>query len=228
MRRSATVIAPYFAAMAAASSALPIGLSLRARVAAIGRDAEAAMLLNTAGSNTHKGAIWVLGLLVTATIQSNDLRAESIARNAGTLSHFPDRAQPQAVSHGDLVRNRYGAKGARGEADAGFPHILEVGLPALQVARIQGCTETESRLTSLLSIMAHLEDTCVLYRGGQEGLLIVMEGSRAVLNAGGPGVQPALRFCIASIANSSADVSHPAAVRIYLQQRSSWMHWNAA
>jgi triphosphoribosyl-dephospho-CoA synthase len=187
MRRSATVIAPFFAAMAAASSALPIGLSLRAKVAAIGRDAEGAMLRNTAGSNTHKGAIWVLGLLLTVTNHSDDLRAESIARNAGMLSRFPDRAQPQAVSHGDLVRNRYGTMGARGEARAGFPHILEVGLPALRAARRRGCTETHSRLTSLLSIMAHLEDTCVLYRSGQQGLAIVMECSRAVLNAGGPG-----------------------------------------
>lgn len=186
MRRSATVIAPYFAAMATASSSLPIGMSLRAKVAAIGRDAEAAMLGNTAGSNTHKGAIWVLGLLVTAAVQSDYPVAESIARNAGVLATFPDRAQPQAVSHGDMVRNRYGVSGARGEAYAGFPHVLEVGLPALRGARKRGRTETQSRLTSLLSIMAQLEDTCVLYRGGQEGLAIVMEGSRAVLSAGGP------------------------------------------
>lgn len=187
MRRSATVIAPYFAAMALTSSVLPICLSLRAKVAAIGRGAEAAMLRNTAGSNTHKGAIWVLGLMVTAASQSDDVRAESIASNAGMLSRLPDRAQPQAVSHGDQVRNRYGATGARGEAYAGFPHILEFGLPALRDARRRGCSETQSRLTSLLSIMAQLNDTCVLYRGGLEGLAIVMDGSRAVLNAGGPG-----------------------------------------
>lgn len=187
MRLSAAVIAPYFAAMAEASSALPIGLLLRAKAAAIGRDAEAAMLRNTEGSNTHKGAIWVLGLLVTAARQTDDPRPESIAAVARLLAQLPDRARPHAVSHGDLVRSRYGAMGARGEAYAGFPHVVDVGLPALRGSRRRGCTETHSRLTSLLSIMAHLEDTCVLYRGGQEGLAIVTKGSRAVLNAGGPG-----------------------------------------
>jgi triphosphoribosyl-dephospho-CoA synthase len=186
MRRSAAAIAPYFAAMATVSSTLPIGLSLRASVAAIGRDAESAMLRKTGGSNAHKGAIWVLGLLVTAANQTDDLLPASIAANAGVLARLPDRARPQVVSHGDLVRNRYGAAGARGEAYAGFPHIVDVGLPALRDARRRGCSEAHCRLSSLLLIMTHLEDTCVLYRGGREGLAIVMEGARGVLAAGGP------------------------------------------
>jgi len=186
MRRSAAAIAPYFAAMAEASSTLPIGLSLRATVAAIGRDAESAMLRKTRGSNAHKGAIWVLGLLVTAANQTDDLRPKRIAASAGLLAQLPDRARPQVVSHGDLVRSRYGAAGARGEAYAGFPNIVDVGLPSLRDARRRGCTETHSRLSSLLNIMAHLEDTCVLYRGRREGLAIVMEGAKRVLVAGGP------------------------------------------
>ena len=186
MRRSAAAIAPYFAAMATAATTLPIGLSLRASVAAIGRDAESAMLRETRGSNAHKGAIWVLGLLVTAANQTDDLRPASIAANAAALARLPDRARPQVVSHGDQMRSRYGAAGARGEAYAGFPHIVDVGLPTLREARRRGCSETNCRLSSLLSIMTRLEDTCVLYRGGLEGLAIVMEGARGVLSAGGP------------------------------------------
>jgi triphosphoribosyl-dephospho-CoA synthase len=187
MRRSASAIAPYFAAMAAASCIAPMDRSLRAEVAAIGREAEAAMLRETGGSNAHKGAIWVLGLLVTSTAQSYNLRPRAIAKDAGLLAQFPDSARPQLVSHGDLVRSRYGAKGARGEAYAGFPHVVEVGLPALRTARECGLSETNSRLSSLLAIMASLEDTCVLYRGGDDGLQSVKHGVIEVLASGGPG-----------------------------------------
>ena len=186
MRRSASAIAPYFADMAAASQSTPIEV-LRTEVAAIGRAAESAMLEVTNGSNSHKGAIWVLGLLVTAAGQRIDSNPKAIAQDAGFLARLPGLAQPQRVSHGDVVKARYGATGARGEAYAGFPNVVHVGLPALRAARSRGCTETNSRLSALLSIMVHLEDSCVLYRGGAEGLATVQKGAAEVLIAGGPG-----------------------------------------
>jgi triphosphoribosyl-dephospho-CoA synthase len=187
MRRSASAIAPYFADMVVASQSIPIGLALRMKVAAIGRAAESAMLQATDGSNSHKGAIWILGLLVTAAGQGVDTNSDAIAQDAGFLARLPDRAQPQLVSHGDMVRARYGTTGARGEAFAGFPHVIQVGLPALRARRNSGCTETNSRLSALLNIMVRLEDTCVLYRGGIEGLAAVQKGASDVLRAGGPG-----------------------------------------
>jgi triphosphoribosyl-dephospho-CoA synthase len=187
MRRSARTIAPYFAKMAFAAAVAPMDQELRATVAAIGREAEAAMLRTTAGSNTHKGAIWVLGLLVCAASESADLHSENIARDAGYLARLPDRARPQIVSHGELVRNRYGATGARGEACANFPHVIGVGLPALTEARRTGRRERDSRLIALLHIMSHLDDTCVLYRGGTEAQELVHTGSAQVLAVGGPG-----------------------------------------
>ena len=198
MRRSASAIAPFFAGMGTASQSMPFGRMLRTKVAAIGRAAEFAMLQVTNGSNAHKGAIWILGLLVTAAGQGIDPNPETIAQDARVLARLPDRAQPQLVSHGDMVRACYGTTGARGEAFAGFPHVIQVGLPALRAARDSGRTETNSRLSALLNIMVRLEDTCVLYRGGTEGLAIAQKGASDVLLAGGPGSvagnQAMLRF----------------------------------
>ena len=187
MRRSASTVAPYFEAMAAAAHSMPFARALRTEVGAIGRAAELAMLQVTNGSNAHKGAIWILGLLVTAASRGKDWNPEAIAADAGALASLADRAQPLPVSHGDMVRARYGASGARGEAVSGFPHVTQVGLPALRAARNNGCTETNSRLSALLNIMAHLEDTCVLYRAGPEGLAFVQKGASNVLVAGAPG-----------------------------------------
>jgi triphosphoribosyl-dephospho-CoA synthase len=187
MRRSASAIAPYFEAMGATAQFMSFDQALRTEVAAIGRVAESAMLQVTNGSNSHKGAIWILGLLVTSAGQRNNPNPTAIAQDAGVLARLPDRAQPQLVSHGDMVRARYGTTGARGEAFSGFPHVIQVGLPALRAARSRGCTETNSRLSALLNIMVRLEDTCVLYRGGAEGLAVVQKGASDVLLAGGPG-----------------------------------------
>jgi triphosphoribosyl-dephospho-CoA synthase len=187
MRRSADAIAPYFTRMAMASAETQMDTSLRAEVASIGREAEAAMLRATSGSNAHKGAIWVLGLLVCAASLSEGSLAEFVAEAAGYLARLPDRARPQAVSHGDVVLERYGATGARGEAYVNFPHVVKIGLPTLRATRKRGRTERNSRLASLLAIMSRLEDTCVLYRGGPEAQRIVHEGAARVIKVGGPG-----------------------------------------
>jgi triphosphoribosyl-dephospho-CoA synthase len=187
MRQSAAAIAPYFEAMGDSAQSMPFDRGLRTEVAAIGRAAESAMLQATNGSNAHKGAIWILGLLVTAASRGIDLNPAAIAQDAAFLARLPDRAQPQLLSHGEMVRARYGATGARGEAFAGFPHVLHVGLPTLRAERNRARTETNSRLWALLNIMARLEDTCVLYRGGAEGLAIIQKGASDALLAGGPG-----------------------------------------
>ena len=79
MRRSADAIAPYFTEMALASAEAQMDSTLRAVVASIGREAEAAMLHATSGSNAHKGAIWVLGSLVCAASLSEGSHPEFAA-----------------------------------------------------------------------------------------------------------------------------------------------------
>jgi triphosphoribosyl-dephospho-CoA synthase len=185
MMRSATVIEPYFAAMASCSQGQIIDCGLRSQLAAIGRHAERAMYQATQGSNAHKGAIWILGLLVSAAIRVPGENAREIVAAAGTIARLPDRAQPKLLTHGDIVRNRYGAGGARMEASTNFPHIIKCGLPMLRDRRARKYPEEICRLDALLSLMAELDDTCVLYRGGVEALSVVKAGAQAALDAGG-------------------------------------------
>jgi triphosphoribosyl-dephospho-CoA synthase len=183
---SAAALEPYFAAMGLASEGRNLNRTLRRELATIGRSAERAMYRVTEGSNTHKGAIWILGLLVAAAAREPGQNAQEIAAAAGAIARLPDRMQPALLTHGDIVRARYGAAGARGEAINDFPHVIEVGLPALQAQRAAESSEQLCRLQALLSIMSWLNDTCVLYRGGVEALHAVKSGARAVLIAGGP------------------------------------------
>ncbi len=188
MKRSALAIEPYFYQMALIASGAYASQHLRERLAAIGRDAERAMYKATGGSNSHKGAIWALGLLVSAASMTGpDTTAAVIAETARSIAMFPDSATLQLVTHGHVVAERYGVQGARGEALAGFPHVVRVGLPALRAKRSSGATEPVARIDALLSIMSRLEDTCVLYRRNSAALEAVRSGAYKVIAAGGCG-----------------------------------------
>lgn len=182
MHASALALWPMFKAMAEAALEFgEVGLPLREALGRIGREGEQAMLATTHGVNTHRGAIWALGLLTAAAA----LEPRAITLNAARLALLNDRYAPQSMSHGAQVAQRYGARGAREEAQLGFPAVTQRGLPQLRQSRRQNVGEQNARLDALLAIMTDLADTCVLYRAGLEGLQAMQRGAQAVLDAGG-------------------------------------------
>lgn len=194
MRRSALTLEPTFQSMALEAQYREAGLGLREALGAIGRDGEAAMMHTTRGVNTHRGAIWALGLLVaSAAMRPADWLPASIAGRAAALARLPDRHMPAQRRKGDEVCKAYGIKGARGEAQDGFPHVLDLGLPTLRDARRRGCGEHAARLNSLIAMMTSLVDTCVLSRGGMPALQSMQDGARRVLAAGGVDTLPGRR-----------------------------------
>jgi triphosphoribosyl-dephospho-CoA synthase len=160
---------------------------LRAGLGVIGRAGEQTMLLVTRGINTHRGAIWTLGLLCAAAAILGDgsVCAAKVCLQAGGIAQLPDPYASRLVSHGWSVRCRYGSRGARGEAEDGFPHLIGVALPMLHQSRQQGATEDQARLNTLMALMAVLDDTCLLYRAGTTGLIAAQRGARKVLDCGG-------------------------------------------
>lgn len=185
LQRSAQALQDGFAAIAWAASGGTPSLRLREQLGRIGRDMERRMMAAIDGSNAHRGAIWSLGLLVAAAAQLSDRNAASIAAEAAALARLPDRFAPRQLSHGERARLRFGVAGARGEAQAAFPHAIRVGLPTLRAARDRGVPEDCARLDALMAIMASLDDTCLLHRGGLAALAAAKAGSKTVLAAGG-------------------------------------------
>lgn len=191
MERSAYSLEATFAALARASQGKRPSAALRAELAAIGRAGEAVMMNATQGSNAHRGAIWIVGLLVAgATILSELAQppapiADTICRIGAQIACFPDHGAPLADSHGARVLARYGVGGARREAQEGFPHVLRVGLPALRAARHRGIAEHAARIDALLAIMTTLDDTCLLHRAGPPALTAAKRGAQEVISLGG-------------------------------------------
>ncbi|EJM85698.1 triphosphoribosyl-dephospho-CoA synthase [Pseudomonas sp. GM60] len=187
MHASALSLWPAFKEMAESAIAFgEVGVPLREAIGRIGREGEQTMLATTNGVNTHRGAIWALGLLVTAAaLDCSNTHASTVALRAARLAILDDRYAPRPLSHGAQVAQRYGARGAREEAQLGFPSVIQRALPQLKRSRAAGHGEQNARLDALLAIMTQLSDTCVLYRAGEQGLHTMQLGAQAVLDAGG-------------------------------------------
>ncbi|HEY8718609.1 triphosphoribosyl-dephospho-CoA synthase [Pengzhenrongella sp.] len=181
--RSAEALRGTFAELAAAGRDRDADQELREELAVIGRAGERRMLAATGGVNTHRGAIWALGLVVAAAAHSPSGTPQILARAAAIARH-EDRFAPRPTTPGSRVRNRYRISGAVGEAQAAFPHA-SLALTVLHARRAAGAGESAARLDALLAVMASLEDTCLLNRGGPAGLDAARQGATAVLLAGG-------------------------------------------
>ncbi|GAS94971.1 putative 2-(5''-triphosphoribosyl)-3'-dephosphoc oenzyme-A synthase [Mycolicibacterium canariasense] len=171
-----------FVECATAAMELGMGADLRATLGEIGRAGEARMLEATGGVNTHRGALWALGLLCAGAALAGDA-----VTNAARLARTADPAvtPAQSPSHGELARRRYRVGGAVGQAQNGFPAVHRYALPMLSATRAEGGTEDTARVDALLALIAHVDDTCVLHRDGWAGLRAIQSAASATLTAGG-------------------------------------------
>ncbi len=177
MERSAHSLTPVFHRLAIAGWQRPADSALRQEVGRIGREGEQRMMAATAGVNTHRGAIWAMGLLVTAVaMQGGNATPSSSCVLAAQLAQLPDHASPKVFSKGLRATQRYQVPGAREEAQQGFPHVMQRALPQLWHSRSQGASEPAAQIDALMAIMTTLSDTCVLSRGGLTALKAMQQG----------------------------------------------------
>lgn len=191
---SADTLAPFFAELAAAGA----GGAEMARLQTIGIEAERAMLEATGGINTHRGAIFALGLLAAAAGFRSSYGApgslgEIVARRWGAAI---GAMAPAERSHGRLVAQAHGVGGARAEAAAGFPSVYGIALPALDAgAAVAG--DEAARVHACMALIAAVDDTNVLHRGGAEGAAFARASAAAFVAAGGVGQADWLQQAIA-------------------------------
>ncbi|WP_249745251.1 triphosphoribosyl-dephospho-CoA synthase [Mesobacillus boroniphilus] len=186
MIQSAEALEPTFRGIAEASFKHDLSQELREEIAAIGRRGEFEMLEATGGINTHKGAIWALGLLVSSIAMNPDGSSlNKIAFTAGELARFSDRNLTEQMTNGKRAKDRYGVNGAKGEAQQGFPHLIKVALPELFTSRNRGIEENHCRINALVALMASVDDTCILHRGGAEALSCTKSLAAEILASGG-------------------------------------------
>lgn len=179
--KSAAALAPYWA------ECVRIGMKTAelapedtfAGLRKAGLEAEQAMLSATAGVNTHKGAIFLLGTLCGAVgrLWSEECpvaASEELCRECTRMTGEPLRAELERLDEscadtaGTRLFLRRGIRGARGEIMDGLPGVREVALPALKNALDRGCEEEYAAAVALLHLIARGTDTNMVKRGGIE------------------------------------------------------------
>jgi triphosphoribosyl-dephospho-CoA synthase len=161
----------------------------------LGLQAEARMLVATYGINTHRGAIFGLGLLCASAGQMqtqglaftpNHVRSVILGRWGQDLKKRTDAAKSgRPTSHGQQVAQRFGLRSAGEEAAQGFPCLFDTAWPTLQSALAAGVGERAARVQALFATMAVLDDTNLVHRGGIEGLRFAQSLAQQFLEDGG-------------------------------------------
>ena len=193
--RSLFALRHYFARLAMLGAAqAPV-----AELEAAGVEAEARMLRATGGVNTHRGAIFSVGLLCAAagfarappgTLIAARLREHLMAAWGEPLRM---RCRRAGSSNGQRVARAFGLRCVGEEASLGFPVLFECAVPALAMARAAGLDDRHARLQVLFEVIAVLADTNLAHRGGLSGLHFAQAQAHAFLGAGGAQRPDALR-----------------------------------
>ena len=163
MSKSISALRPYLTRLAV-ESAKDID---PAKIKEVGIEAEKAMLKATGGVNTHKGALFCIGLSVAA---ASCLACSTGAVDAYSFKELVSRAASEIPSargtHGAEAKRSFKAVGALENARAAYPELFADWLPYYR--SLEGdpfrCHKT------LLHIMTTLDDTNILHRRGEEGL----------------------------------------------------------
>lgn len=163
MSKSISALRPYLTRLAV-ESAKDID---PAKIKEIGIEAEKAMLKATGGVNTHKGALFCIGLSVAA---ASYLASTTGSVEAYSFKELVSRAASEIPAaqgtHGAEAKRSFKAVGALENARAAYPELFAYWLP--YYLSLEGdpflCHKT------LLHIMTTLDDTNILHRRGEEGL----------------------------------------------------------
>jgi len=139
--------------------------------------AEHEMYRATGGVNTHKGAIFSLGIFCAALGmgydgEKSDVHAALVRCGEMTgrrmEQEFASIAAGQETTFGAQLYRRTGAGGVRMEAAQGFPQVRRNGLPMLCACAQAGLSLNDAGLCALVALMGGTQDTNAIRRGGEE------------------------------------------------------------
>ena len=178
MQRSIHTLHPYFVKLAllGCADALPTHTSIRD----IGIEAEKAMLSATNGVNTHKGALFSMGLAVVAAAHEKDTDSLQTTIKALAAS-FPDTNGTHGSKAKLLSKGTTAIKGALDNAREGYEMLFAEWLPFYIKRRKEHDEHTLHK--TLLRIMCDLDDTNVIYRTDLATAEEVKQEARALLDS---------------------------------------------
>ena len=177
MQRSIQALHPYFVRLAQIGFDNP--QPRHYEILQVGIEAEQAMFKATGGVNTHKGALFSIGLAAVALggmACSNNAQLHSLSNSIASLaSLFPDTSG----THGSKAKANNKLKGALDNAREGYPQLFKAWLPFYLDRLAEG--DRYALHKTLLRIMCDLDDTNIVYRTSIETMQEVQAEARRML-----------------------------------------------
>lgn len=189
---SAEALRPYFRdcfRIGQAAAAEPAEETFR-RLRQAGLQAEKEMYRATGGVNTHKGAIFTLGLLCGSLgrlwrPEGPFVELPALLNQCAKLAKYAVKTDFQglcrAKTAGERLYLETGRTGIRGEAAAGLPSVTKIALPVFRQGLAAGLSRNDAGALALLHLIAQVEDTNLYHRGGEAGAAWAKEAARSLL-----------------------------------------------
>jgi triphosphoribosyl-dephospho-CoA synthase len=156
----------------------------------IGIGAEDKMFRATNTVNTHKGAIFSMGLLAAATAKTliDKIPITHSSIRDTLLNTWKGDIEKHVIlqnTHGRKAVNKYHVTGIIKEAADGYPVIFDIALPTLIYTIKNTNNWNSSLIQTFFEILSVLNDTNMLYRGGKNALSFAKKEAESFLNSGG-------------------------------------------
>lgn len=191
-RKSANALIPYF------TECVKIGIESGEAPATetfgklrdAGLRAEAIMYEATDGVNTHKGAIYSMGVILGAVgrlwsvdrpIEDREVLLNEVAAIVSE-SAVQDLSTANGATAGERLYLARGITGIRGEVASGFSSVTSHALPVYESAIKKGASENDAGVRTLISLISVLDDTNMYHRGGEDGVNFAKEYAENLLS----------------------------------------------
>jgi triphosphoribosyl-dephospho-CoA synthase len=137
---------------------------------AIGLQAEQTMIKQL-GSNTHRGGIFLCGLLLVAAHHSNPDDPQALQQSVIQVATAFFTNREKHISNGEMVRRQHPVAGIVTEALTGLPNLFDTILPILYDQRT---LEQPQRIyLALARLMLRVQDSTSIHRCGEQGLILL-------------------------------------------------------
>lgn len=194
MQRSIQALHPYFVRLA------QLGFTDKQpchdEIVNIGIEAEREMFKATGGVNTHKGALFSIGLAVVAlagesfcritqaegcgTMAYNDVNSKQIQSLSNSIASLARLFPDTNGTHGSKAKANNILKGALDNAREGYTQLFKAWLPFYIDRIAEG--DNYALHKTLLRIMCDLDDTNIVYRTSMETMQEVKTEARQMLD----------------------------------------------
>ena len=195
MQRSIQALHPYFVRLA------QLGFTDKQpchdEIVNIGIEAEREMFKVTGGVNTHKGALFSIGLAAVAlagesfcritqaeecgTMAYNDVNSKQIQSLSNSIASLARLFPDTNGTHGSKAKANNILKGALDNAREGYTQLFKAWLPFYIDRIAEG--DNYALHKTLLRIMCDLDDTNIVYRTSMETMQEVKTEARQMLDA---------------------------------------------